>query len=279
MREEQWVLITGCSSGIGQALVGACRRRGWGVVATARKVEAMVGLSEGADLRTLALDVTDHARIALVLAACADVRLIAVVNNAGYGQVGPLELLTEDELRRQFETNVIGLHAVTRAVLPVIRQNAAPGEGRIVHVASMLGRVNIPLAGAYNASKHATIALAETLRIELGREIPVILVEPGAIRSEFRETLTKVWGDLPQRAVGTRYEAILKNYMEKRKDLSQQWAGDVDACAEKIAKALSAKRPPRRVLIGADSYWAGKLKAVLPEAWWEAILRRTYGLK
>lgn len=274
-----WVLITGCSSGIGKSLVGACRRRGWGVVATARKVEFLADLPEGDDLRTLALDVTDHGSIALVLAACVDLRLIAVVNNAGYGQVGPLELLIEDELRRQFETNVIGLHAVTRAMLPVIRENAEPGEGRIVQVSSMLGRVNIPLAGAYNASKHAAIALAETLRMELGGEIPVILVEPGAIRTEFRETLAKVWGDLPQRAMGTRYEAVIQAYMEKRKELSSQWAGDVEACAEKIAKAMSAKRPPRRVLIGADSFWIGKVKAVLPEAWWEAILRRVYGLR
>jgi NAD(P)-dependent dehydrogenase (short-subunit alcohol dehydrogenase family) len=276
---NRWVLITGCSTGIGRALVGACRRRGWGVVATARKVEDLAGLPSGEDLRVLSLDVTDHRSIALVLAACGDLRLIAVVNNAGYGQIGPLELLREEELRRQFETNVIGLHAVTRAALPVLRENAAPGEGRIVHVASMLGRVNIPLAGAYNASKHATIALAETLRMELGPEIPVILVEPGAIRSEFRETMTKVWGDLPDRAAGTRYEAILGKYMAKRKQLSEDHAGDADACAEKIAKALSARRPPRRVLVGADSYWIGKLKALLPEAWWEAILRRTYGLK
>ena len=276
---DRWVLITGCSTGIGRALVGACRRRGWGVVATARKVEMLADLPEGDDLRTLALDVTDHGSIALVLAACADLRLIAVVNNAGYGQVGPLELVTEDELRRQFETNVIGLHAVTRAILPVLRENADPGEGRIVQVASMLGRLSIPLAGAYNASKHAVIALAETLRIELGREIPVILVEPGAIATEFRETLTREWGDLPQRAEGTRYEPILRNYMAKRKELSQQWAGNAEACAKKIADALSAQRPPRRVTIGPDSFWAGKAKAMLPQAGWEALLRRVYGLK
>lgn len=278
-KPQRWVLITGCSSGIGRALVGACRQRGWGVVATARKVEALASLPSGDDLRILALDVTDHGSIALVVAACADLRLIAVVNNAGYGQVGPLELVTEADLRRQFETNVIGLHAVTRALLPVIREHAGPGEGRIVQVASMLGRLSIPLAGPYNASKHAVVALAETLRIELGREIPVILVEPGAIATEFRETLTREWGDLPARAEGTRYEPILRNYTAKRKELSQQWAGDVQACAERIARALDRRRPPRRLTIGPDSYWAGKLKALLPQAWWEALLRRAYGLK
>lgn len=278
MSQLRWVLITGCSTGIGRHLVGACRRRGWGVVATARNPATLADLPPGEDLRCLALDVTSVESLAQAVAACAELRLVAVVNNAGYGQVGPLELLTESELRRQFETNVIGLHAVTRALLPVIRRNAAQGEGRIVQVASMLGRLSIPLAGPYNASKHAVIALTETLRLEVGRELAVILVEPGAIRTEFRETLTKAWGDLPERAKGTPYAAILDHYMAKRKELSQDWAGDPAACAERIAQALSARRPPRRVVIGRDSFWAGKLKALLPAAWWESLLRRAYRL-
>lgn len=278
MSPSRWVLITGCSTGIGRALVPACRARGWGVVATARKVEALAGLPPGGDLRLLSLDVTEAESITTAVEACADLRLTAVVNNAGYGQVGPLELVTEEELRRQFETNVVGLHAVTRAFLPLIRKNAGKGEGRVVQVASMLGRLSIPLAGPYNASKHAVIALAETLRLEIGEEIPVILVEPGAIQTEFRETLTKAWGDLPERARGTRYERILRAYLEKRKALSQQWAGDVEACAARIARALSAQRPPRRVVIGKDSFWAGKAKALLPRALWERLVRRAYGL-
>lgn len=275
---DRWVLVTGCSTGIGRALVPQLRALGWGVVATARRPETLADLPPGPDLRILAMDVCEAASIAAAVSACADLRVVALVNNAGYGQVGPLEVVTEDELRRQFETNVIGLHAVTRALLPVIRRHAARGEGRIVQVASMLGRLSIPLAGPYNASKHAVVALAETLRLEIGEQIPVILVEPGAIRSEFRETLTKVWGDLPDRAVGTRYEPILRNYMAKRKALSQQWAGDVDACARKIARALSARRPPRRVVIGPDSAWARRVKALLPAGLWERLLRRAYGL-
>ncbi len=275
---KRWVLVTGCSTGIGQALVEACRRRGWGVVATARRPETLADLPPGEDLRVLALDVTDGASIEAAAAACADLRLVALVNNAGYGQVGPLEMVTEAELRRQFETNVVGLHAATRTFLPLIRRHAARGEGRVVQVASLLGRFSIPLAGPYNASKHAVVALAETLRLEIGDEVPVILVEPGAIRTEFRETLTKEWGDLPERVRGTRYEAILASYLARRRDMSERWAGDVRACAEKIARALSDPRPPRRVVIGFDSYWAGKLRALLPAAWWEALLRRAYGL-
>lgn len=279
MTPRPWILVTGCSTGIGRHLVGALRRRGWGVVATARKPETLADLPRGEDLRVLALDVCDAASIAAAVEGCRDLRLIGFVNNAGYGQIGPLELLTEAELRRQFETNVIGLHAVTRAFLPLVRANSAPGEGRVVQVASMLGRLSIPLAGAYNASKHAVIALAESLRLEIGDEITVLLVEPGAIRSEFRETLTKAWGDLPERAKGTPFEEVLRRYIEKRKELSEAHAFDAGKCAERIAHAISARRPPRRLTIGKDAFWAGKAKVLLPAFLWERLLRRAYGLR
>jgi hypothetical protein len=107
----------------------------------------------------------------------------------------------------------------------------------------------------------------------------VILVEPGAIRSEFRATLSKVWGDLPERVKGTRYEPILAAYMETRRARSEDWAGDAGACAARIAEAMGRKRPPRRVLIGRDSRWAGRLKALLPMGLWERLLKRAYGLR
>lgn len=273
---RHWVLITGCSTGIGRALVPLCRAAGWGVVATARRPETLAELPPGDDLRVLPLDVTDAASIAAAAEACADLPLKALVNNAGYGQVGPLELLRAEELRAQFETNVIGLHRVTNAFLPLLRRE--PGA-RVLQVASMLGRLSIPLAGPYNASKHAVVALAESLRLEIGEEVAVVLVEPGAIRTEFRETLTKAWGDLPERARGTRYEATLARYLAVRKQQGERFALEAGRCARKILKALTAARPPRRVVIGRDAFWVGKLKALLPAAWWEAILRRAYGLR
>jgi NAD(P)-dependent dehydrogenase (short-subunit alcohol dehydrogenase family) len=256
--------------------VPLCRQAGWGVVATARRLETLANLPRGEDLRVLALDVTDAVSIDAAAAACADLPLKALVNNAGYGQVGPLELLRPEELRAQFETNVIGLHAMTNAFLPLLRRT--PGA-RILQAASMLGRLSIPLAGPYNASKHAVVALAETLRLEIGKEVAVVLVEPGAIRTEFRETLAKAWGDLPERARGTRYEAILARYLAVRKDRSERFAMDAEPCARKILRALVAERPPRRVVIGRDAFWVARLKALLPAAWWEWLLRRAYGLR
>jgi NAD(P)-dependent dehydrogenase (short-subunit alcohol dehydrogenase family) len=273
---RNWVLITGCSTGIGRALVPLCREAGWGVVATARRLESLADLPPGADLRLLSLDVTDAASITAAVQACADLSLKALVNNAGYGQVGPLELIRPEELRAQFETNVIGLHMMTNAFLPLLRRE--PGA-RILQVASMLGRLSIPLAGPYNASKHAVVALAESLRLEIGREVAVVLVEPGAIRTAFRDTLATAWGDLPERARGTRYERVISRYLARRKDQAERFAMAAEACARRILQALDAKHPPRRVVIGRDAFWVGKLKALLPARWWEALLRRAYGLR
>jgi NAD(P)-dependent dehydrogenase (short-subunit alcohol dehydrogenase family) len=272
---RKWVLITGCSTGIGRALVPICREAGWGVVATARNPATLADLPPGEDLRILPLDVTDAASIAAAASACGDLALKALVNNAGYGQVGPLELVRPEELRAQFETNVVGLHAVTNAFLPLLRRAESP---RILQVASMLGRLSIPLAGPYNASKHAVVALTESLRLEIGRDVAVVLVEPGAIRSAFRDTLAVAWGDLPERARGTRYEAVISRYLAQRRAQAERHAMEADTCARKLMKALEARRPPRRLVIGWDAFWVGKAKALLPAAWWERLLRRAYEL-
>lgn len=274
-----WILVTGCSTGIGRALVPALRERGYGVVATARNPESLSDLPPGEDLRCLELDVTDRESLRRAVEACGDVRLTGLVNNAGYGQMGPLELLRTEELRAQFETNVIGLQACTNAFLPLIRANAQPGEGRIVQVASVLGRLSIPMAGAYNASKHAVVALAESLRMEVAPEVAVILVEPGAIKTAFRLTLKQAWGDLPARSQGTKYAAPILHYANKREDFAAQHGMSAESCAERIAAALAAERPPRRVVIGADSFWAQVAHRLFPAALFEWVLRGSYGLR
>ena len=276
---RSWILITGCSTGIGRALVAECRAAGWGVVATARDPRALADLEDGEDLFRVDLDVRDGTSIAAAADVCRELRLVGLVNNAGYGQMGPLELLRPEELRAQFETNVVGLQAVTNAFLPLIRASTCPGEGRIVHVASVLGRLSIPMAGAYNASKHAVVALAETLRMEIGHEVPVILVEPGAIRTEFRSTLLKAWGDLPERAAGTPYAEAIRSYAEKRQAFAGKHGLSAEACARRIVQAMQRNRPPRRVIVGADSRWAQVAKALLPGAMYEWTARRAYGVR
>lgn len=272
-----WAVITGCSTGIGRELVGQCRAAGWGVVATARSLSSLAALPPGDDLRCLELDVTRPASIAAAAEACAGLRVTALVNNAGYGQMGPLEMLTGDELRAQLETNVVGLHAVTRAFLPLVRRGAAPGAGRIVQVASVLGRMSVPMAGAYCASKHAVVALAETLRLEVEPEVRVILVEPGAIRSEFRHTLVRALGDLPGRVAGTRFQAPLEHYLA-RAEAAWGHALDASACAGRMVWAMTRNPPPRRVVIGMDAFWANLAKAALPAGLWEWGVRKAFRL-
>ena len=233
----------------------------------------------GSDLRILELDVTDAVSISTALQACAGLRLVALINNAGYGQMGPLELLRPEELRAQLETNVIGLQAVTSGVLPLIRAQAMPGEGRVIQVASVLGRLSIPMAGAYNASKHAVVALAETLRLEIGPEISVTIIEPGSIRTEFRKTLQQAWGDLPERVKGTRYEVTVERYRSQREAFASKHGMSAAVCARQIVRALNAAQPPRRVIVGADSFWAQVAHRVIPAALFEWVVRRTYGFR
>ena len=279
MKEARpWVLITGCSTGIGRALVTECRKLGWGVVATARDPKALAGLAPGEDLRCLALDVTRTDSMAAAVQACDGLRLTALVNNAGYAQMGPLELLRPEELRAQFESNVFGLHAVTCAFLPLIRRHAAPGEGRVVQVASVLGRMSIPMAGAYCASKHAVVALAEALRLEVAPGIRVILVEPGAVRSAFRQTLAQAWGDLPQRVVGTPFEGMMARYLAREQSRNGEHGVAAQACARRIARAMTRQRPPRRVVIGRDAWVANLAKALLPALLWERVVKMAFGL-
>jgi NAD(P)-dependent dehydrogenase (short-subunit alcohol dehydrogenase family) len=272
-----WAVLTGCSTGIGRELVGQCRAAGWGAVATARSLAALEGLEPGPDLRLLELDVTRPDAIAAAAAACADLRVTALVNNAGYGQPGPLEFLDPGDLRAQLETNVVGLHAVTRAFLPLVRQGAAPGAGRIVQVASVLGRMSVPMAGAYCASKHAVVALAETLRLEVEPGLRVLLVEPGAVRSEFRATLVKHLAGLPERLKGTRFEPALAHYLARREG-GREHGLDPRACAGRIVWAMTRNPPPRRLVIGRDAFWANLAKAVLPAVLWEWGVRRTFRL-
>jgi len=275
MQPQNRVLITGCSTGIGRALVDVCREFGWGVIATARNLDSLADMRDGIDLLKVRLDVTEMDSVQSAVRAVEHLPLRALINNAGYGQMGPLEALRPEELRAQIETNVIGLHAVTYAFLPLIKQRG-PGEGRIVHVASVLGRLSIPMAGAYNASKHAVVALAETLRLEIGREIPVILVEPGSIQSKFRATVKNAWGDMPERVADTKYQSSVDSYANKREEYAGKHGMSAKNCALKIFKAMNAKHPPRRLIVGDDSYWSQLAHRIIPAPIWEYALRRIY---
>jgi short-subunit dehydrogenase len=180
------VLITGATSGIGHFTALHLAKKGHRVIATGRNEEAL------ADLRTkgleaIALDVTKRESIEGAVAEIdrmtAGHGVDVLVNNAGYGLFGPTEMLDDADVRAQFETNVFGLLALTRAIVPAMR---ARGRGRIVNVSSVGGRITFPMAGVYNATKYALESLSDALRMELaGFGIHVSVVEPGYIKTEF----------------------------------------------------------------------------------------------
>ncbi len=182
--KRQVVLVTGCSSGIGRATAVEAAERGHRVFASARRSEDVADLA-ARGLDTLALDVTDEASVtrgvADVLARAGGID--ALVNNAGYGQYGAIEDVTAEEWRRQFDVNVFGSLSVLRAVLPAMRDAR---RGTIVNVSSIAGKVTIPFAGPYCASKHALEAISDALRVEVAPwKIRVVVVEPGPISTRF----------------------------------------------------------------------------------------------
>ena len=180
MSDGKRVLITGCSTGIGRETALHLARNGWSVIATARKPETLADLAE-AGCETLALDVTDEASMQAAVEATGPV--YGLINNAGYSQSGAIESVELDSVRRQFETNVFGLIRMSQLVLPGMRD---AGEGRIVNISSMGGRLTFPGGGIYHATKYAVEAISDAMRFEVrGFGIAVVCIEPGLIKTEF----------------------------------------------------------------------------------------------
>lgn len=179
------VLITGASSGIGQAAANLFAERGWRVVATMRTPSDGAALTEDQKAIVLPLDVTDSASVEAAVATTLDYfgRIDVIVNNAGYGLFGPFETATDEQIRRQFATNVDGIFAVTRAVLPTMRRQ---GSGTIVNVASLGGVIALPLFSLYNATKFAVAGFTESLSYELAPlGIRAKIIAPGGVATDF----------------------------------------------------------------------------------------------
>jgi NAD(P)-dependent dehydrogenase (short-subunit alcohol dehydrogenase family) len=247
------VLITGASTGIGAACAVDLDRRGFRVFAGVRQPAHGDALRARASTRLapVLIDVSDAASIAGALAtvtASTDT-LAGLVNNAGIVVAGPLELLSPDDLRQQLEVNVIGVVAVTRAFLPLLRR----GRGRIVNVGSISGRMATPALGAYSASKFALGALTDSLRVEVQPwGIDVALVEPGPVATPIwqkgrasadarRAELTADAGAL----YGDTIAAI-----ERVVARSEREAVPAEDVARVVAHALTAPRPKTRYLVG-----------------------------
>jgi NAD(P)-dependent dehydrogenase (short-subunit alcohol dehydrogenase family) len=290
-------LITGASTGIGRATALRLAASGWTVLAGVRDETAGERLladfaAAGSDevsprahgrVVPLALDVTDDAQIA---AAAEVVReqtgagpsaggLDALVNNAGIGVGGPLELVSPEDLRMQFEVNVFGQVAVTRALLPALRT----ARGRIVLVSSIGGRVAVPFNGPYAASKHAIEALGDALRGELhSSNVDVCLVEPGSVK-------TPIWGKARDTADGLEippelqeeYGRVPAAFAKVLTDTERRGVAPEQVAAT-IERALTARRPRARYLVGRDARGMVLAHALLPSGAFDRVLRRVLGV-
>jgi NAD(P)-dependent dehydrogenase (short-subunit alcohol dehydrogenase family) len=276
----QCILITGCSSGIGAAMAREFHQRGHTVYATARRLESLAPLAQ-AGLRTLALDVNDDASIAAAMAVVQreQGRLDVLVNNAGFSQVGAVLDLQRDDLRLQYETNVIAPIAVTRAALPLLRAGAKGGAGRpsgsvIANVGSIVGLFTTPFAGAYCSSKAALHALSDALRMEVAPfGIHVVTVQPGGVQSSFGAHAEAAI-QLPANSL---FRGVEKG-IHARAQAGQVGATPAEVFVIPVVDALLQASPPVRVRGGKGSILFPLLKQLLPTRRFDAILARKFGL-
>jgi NAD(P)-dependent dehydrogenase (short-subunit alcohol dehydrogenase family) len=276
MNVSKAVLITGCSSGIGWATAKRLSEVGWRVYATARNVEKIAPLEESG-CRLLALDVTDEGSM---ISAVDEVEreegaVGALVNNAGYSQSGAVEAVPMEKVRAQFETNVFGLVRMCQLVLPGMRRQ---GYGRIVNISSMGGKLTFPGAGYYHATKHAVEAISDALRFEVdGFGIKVSVIEPGLIRTGFANAAI---GSMDGQAEGPYAgfdeavaQATTENYEQGP---ISRLAGEPDAVAEAIERALSSTSPRSRYAVTPSARLFLGLRRLLPDRAWDAALRTSY---
>lgn len=274
--QARTVFITGCSSGIGAALAQEFHKRGHRVYATARRPEALESLATRG-IRTLTLDV-DHD--ASIRAAVDTVRTEAgaidvLVNNAGFSRVGAVVDLTREDLRSQYETNVIAPVRVTSLALPLLRA-AAAGRGKpvVANVGSIVGLFTTPFAAAYCSSKAAVHSLTEAMRMELAPlGIDVVCIQPGGVRSGFGDR-AEAGIRLPEDSLYRQVEAGII----ARAQAGQQGAMLAEDFVVPVVDQLLRDSPPRVIRGGTNSVRLPLLKKLLPAAVFDAKLVKAFGL-
>ncbi|OED43836.1 short-chain dehydrogenase [Endozoicomonas sp. (ex Bugula neritina AB1)] len=268
------VLITGCSSGIGRELAKAYHQRGYKVWATARDSEKLNELKERG-MQCLELDILDELQMHAVIARITeeDQKLDILINNAGYGGMGPLVDTSREELERQFATNVFAPMTLVRAVTPIMKEQ---GNGMIVNIGSVSGVFVTPFSGSYCASKAAFNALSDALRMELKPfGIKVVTVQPGAVRSRFADnasiTLGRIWKP------DSLYKPI-EHAVFKRARASLDNPTEVEDFCRSLVNQLESSRPLNIVRLANGGKALPILKACVPTRWLEWMLGKLFSL-
>jgi NAD(P)-dependent dehydrogenase (short-subunit alcohol dehydrogenase family) len=294
------VLITGASTGIGQATALRLARSGWTVLAGVRSTadgDRLAGEAPSGTIEPIALDVTDLEQIRLAAARVSELggegesspgRLDALVNNAGIGFGGPLELIHPDDLRKQFDVNVLGQISVTQALLPALRAARTPpgtphaggqAGGRIVFVSSVGGRVAMAFTAPYAASKHAIEAIGDALRVELrSSHVQVALIEPGSVA-------TPIWDKSRELADGVTIPDSLQavyghvpQAMDKVLQDTAKRGVPPEQVAETIERALTSPKMKSRYLVGRDARAMVAIRRLLPDHVFDRVARRALGV-
>ncbi|CAM3266904.1 Short-chain dehydrogenase [Pseudomonas gessardii] len=263
------VLITGCSSGIGRALADAFKAAGYDVWTSARRPEDVAAL-QAAGFQAVQLDVNDGPALAQLAGHVGE--LDVLINNAGYGAMGPLLDGGTEALQRQFETNVFAIVGVTQALFPALRAR----KGLVVNIGSVSGVLVTPFAGAYCASKAAVHALSDALRMELAPfGVRVMEVQPGAIDTSFAKN------------AGAQAELLinekspwwpLRDGIRARSQASQDKPTPASLFAADVFKAVQQSQPPRLLRSGNGSRALPLMAALLPKGVLETVLKKRFGL-
>jgi short-subunit dehydrogenase len=274
------VLISGCSSGIGAATATALALGGHTVYATARRTETLSDL-EAVGCHALELDVTSEDSMIAAVKAVEDEhgRVGTLINNAGYGEYGPIEETDLGRVRTMFETNVFGLARLTQLVLPAMRRARS---GRIINIGSMGGRITFPVGGFYHATKYAVEAISDALRVEVKPfGIDVILIEPGLIRTNFESRINQGL-EVGAATAGpdTSYAGLLA---ASEKNSTGGYANDYmatgpEAVALVIVKALESQKPRSRYVVTSAAKAMINLRRFGGDRVWDATMRKQFDL-
>ena len=273
--DNKSVLITGCSSGIGDRVARGLHERGYRVFASVRNPRDSAAFDR-VGIECLQLDYSDSTSIRAAVEQVLERTggsLYALFNNGAYGQPGACEDLSRYAMRQQFETNVFGWMELTNHLIPVMR---AQGYGRIIQNSSILGFIAMPMRGAYNASKYAIEGFSDTLRLELaGTDIHVSLIEPGPIESRFRANAYRAFQQhivVEDSVHRERYRKMKKRF-EKTGNV-QPFTLPPEAVLKRVVHALESKRPRIRYPVTLPTYVFAGLKRMLSDRMLDRLLRR-----
>ena len=272
--QTKTVFITGASSGIGKATALYFHQKGWNVIASLRNPEQEKDLVSKQNMMLVRLDVTDETSIVLAIAQAMERfgKIDVLVNNAGYGSLGSFESATAERVKSQFDTNVLGLMAVTRNILPHFRANKA---GVIINIASIAGRIGFPMFSVYNSSKFAVEGFSESLRFEVAPfGVKVKLVEPGPIKTDFYSRSM----DLFDADSIDAYKVFVKKVTDTMIQSGLQAEGP-EIVAKTIYKAATSSSNKLRYPVGGGAPAMMVAKWLLPDCVLRAVVKMALGMK